>query len=123
VRVHRLDPSDPELLDLHQQADVFVLPTHGDATPWALLEAMACGAACVSTRVGAIPEMLDDGRAGVLVERGDERSLGEALRALLCDPPRRAALGARARERCEERYDLSKQVPALVQRLRALEPH
>jgi glycosyltransferase involved in cell wall biosynthesis len=123
LRVHRLDPSDPELLDLHQQADVFVLPTHGDATPWALLEAMACGAACVSTRVGAIPEMLDDGRAGVLVERGDERSLGEALRALLCDPQRRAALGARARERCEERYDLSKQVPALVQRLRALEPH
>lgn len=122
LRVHRLDASDPELLDLHQQADVFVLPTHGDATPWALLEAMACGAACVSTRVGAIPEMLDEGRAGMLVERGDARALGAALRALLGDPRRRTELGARARERCEQRYDLAKQVPALVELLRALEP-
>jgi glycosyltransferase involved in cell wall biosynthesis len=120
--VHRLDSSDPLLLELYQQADVLALPTYGDATPWALLEGMACGAACVSTRVGAIPEMLDDGRAGVLVEHGDVRALREALLGLLGDPQRRGTLGASARERCEQRYDLTRQVPALVEQLRALAP-
>ncbi len=122
LRLHRLESSDPRLVELYQQADVLALPTHGDATPWALLEAMACGAACVSTRIGAIPEMLDDGRAGLLVEHGDVAGLREALRALLSDPQRRAELGARARRRCEERYDLTRQVPALVEQLRGLAP-
>jgi glycosyltransferase involved in cell wall biosynthesis len=122
LRVHRLDSADPRLLELYQQADVFALPTHGDATPWALLEAMACGAACLSTRVGAIPEMLDDGRAGALVRHGDVAALAEALRALLEDPGHRAQLGARARERCEQRYDLTRQVPALIEQLRGLTP-
>jgi glycosyltransferase involved in cell wall biosynthesis len=120
LRVHRLQSSDPRLIELYQQADVLALPTHGDATPWALLEGMACGAACVSTRVGAIPEMLDEGSAGLLVDHGDVRALGEALRALVADPQRRADLGGRARRRCEERYDLRRQVPALVDRLRGI---
>jgi glycosyltransferase involved in cell wall biosynthesis len=120
VRVHRLRPSDPQLLDLQQQADLLCLPTYADTNPWALLEAMACATPVVSTRVGGIPELLDDGRAGVLVEHGEPRLLGEALRALLADPQRRIELGARARQHCEERYDARRQFARLAERLREL---
>jgi glycosyltransferase involved in cell wall biosynthesis len=118
VRVHRLGPNDPTLLDLQQQADVLCLPTYGDTNPWALLEAMACGTPVVSTRVGAIADMLEHGRAGVLVPYGNPSALGEALRALLADPHRRAQLASRARVRCELHYDARIQAGRLVKLLR-----
>jgi glycosyltransferase involved in cell wall biosynthesis len=118
VSVHRLMPGDPRLLDLQQQADIMCLPTHGDTNPWAVLEAMACGTPVVSTNVGGIPDMLDDGRAGVLLEPGDRRALAEAVRALLADSTHRSELAARARERCEQRYDAQRQFPILVEHLR-----
>ena len=120
VRVHRLDPASPELLRLYQQADLLVLPTYGDTNPWVLLEAMACGTPAVSSDVGAIPELLDEGRAGTVVPHGDRDALAGALDALLADGSRRARLGAAARERCEQRYDARRQFPALVTRLREL---
>jgi glycosyltransferase involved in cell wall biosynthesis len=120
VRVHRLGPSDAQLLDLQQQADVLCLPTYADTNPWALLETMACGTPVVSTRVGGIPELLDDGRAGVLLDHGDPRALGETLRALLADPQRRIELAGEARRRCEERYDARRQFARLAKRLRAI---
>jgi alpha-maltose-1-phosphate synthase len=120
VRVHRLAPSDAQLLDLQQQADVLCLPTLADSNPWVLLEAMACGTPVVSTRVGAIPEMLEHGRAGVLVPYGNPPALGEALRALLADPHRRAQLADRARLRCEAHYDARRQFAKLAERLARL---
>jgi len=120
LRVHRLAPGDSRVLDLQQQADLLCLPTHGDTNPWALLEAMACGTPVVSSPVGAIGEMLDDGRAGVLVPRGNPRALREALRALLGDPVRRVELAAAARSLCEVRYDARRQFPILAERLRSL---
>ena len=120
VRVHRLSPSDPALLDLQQQADLFCLPTYGDSNPWVLLEAMACGTPVVSTPVGGIAGMLEDGRAGVLVPYGDPRALGEAVRGLLGDPGRRAEFAGAARARCETRYDARRQFAALAVRLREL---
>jgi alpha-maltose-1-phosphate synthase len=120
VRVHRLAPSDPRLLDLQQQADVLCLPTYGDTNPWVLLEAMACGTPVVSTPVGGIPDLLEDGCAGVLVPYGDPRALREALLALLGDPGRRGQLAARARLRCEQRYDARRQFARLLEHLEQL---
>lgn len=118
VRIHRLGASDPRLLDLQQQADLFCLPTKADAVPWAVLEAMACGTPVLSTRVGGIGDLLDDGRAGVLVAAGDQRALREALQSVLGDAPRLTSLAARARERCEERYDARRQLPLLIEHFR-----
>jgi starch synthase len=122
MRVHRLSPSDPGLLELLQQADLLCLPSHGDAAPWAVLEAMACGTPVIASRVGGIPDLLDGGRAGVLVEHGRPRELGEALRALLADGELRAALATRARERCAQRFDARRQVPLLIEQMRELTP-
>ncbi|MGO9488286.1 MAG: glycosyltransferase family 4 protein [Solirubrobacteraceae bacterium] len=120
VRVHRLRPGDPLVLDLQQQADLLCLPSHGDAVPWAVLEAMACGTPVLASRVGGIPDLLGDGSAGMLVEPRDDRQLGEALARLLGDAELRRQLAGRARERCEQRYDVRRQVPLLVARLREL---
>jgi glycosyltransferase involved in cell wall biosynthesis len=122
VRVHRLGPSDPRLLDLHQQADVFCLPSYGDAAPWAVLEAMACGTPVVATAVGGIADMLDGGRAGVLVELGDRAGLAGALGGLLADEGRRGELAGAARRRCAEAYDARRQFARLVDLLAGLRP-
>jgi glycosyltransferase involved in cell wall biosynthesis len=118
IRVHRLTPSDPSLLDLQQQADIMCLPTCGDANSWAVLESMACGTPVISTEVGGIPDMLDGGRAGVIVPHGDRRALGDALRTLLDSPERRTELAGRARQRCEQHYDARHQFPILIKHLR-----
>jgi glycosyltransferase involved in cell wall biosynthesis len=120
LRVHRLGPGDPALQRLRQQADVFCLPSLGDAAPWAVLEAMACGIPTVATTVGGIGDLLGHGEGGVLVAPGDRAALRAALHALLGDPARRRALGAAARARCEARYDAARQAPALLDHLRGL---
>jgi len=120
VRVHRLAPTDPQLLDLLQQADLLCLPTYGDACPWVLLEAMACGTPVVSTRVGGIPDMLDGGRAGVLTDYGDVRALRATLTSLLADEQQLGRLRGEARAWCEQRYDAGRQFARLAEHLRAL---
>jgi len=122
VRVHRLGPADPRLLELQQQADLFCLPSHGDAAPWAVLEAMACGTPVIATPVGGIADMLDAGRAGTLVQLGDRAGLAEAIGVLLADEGRRRELAAAARERCEEHFDARRQFARLAEVLAALRP-
>ena len=113
VRVHRLGPEDPGLTELYRRADVFCLPTYGDAVPFSVVEAMACGAAVVATPVGAIPELIDG--AGRLVPAGDPRALREAVLALAGDAAARSAHGAAGRARCEGRYDAAVQGRRLVE--------
>jgi glycosyltransferase involved in cell wall biosynthesis len=67
-------------------ADVFVLPSHHEGMPFALLEALAAGVSAVATRTPGSVEALDDGRAGLLVPVGDPPALAEALRAIAADP-------------------------------------
>jgi glycosyltransferase involved in cell wall biosynthesis len=119
VRVHRLGHGDPRLVDLFQQADVFCLPTHADTFGIVLAEAMGTATPVVSTRVGAIPEVLDGGRAGILVQPRDRAGLRAALERLLGDAEVRERLGERGRARCEQRFDTRKQTAALLDLMRA----
>ena len=86
------------------RASIFCLPSHWEGLPLSLLEAMAAETAPVATRVGEIPWMLDEGRAGFVVEPRDVATLASALDELLRDPSRRAELAAAARRRVEEHY-------------------
>jgi glycosyltransferase involved in cell wall biosynthesis len=112
VSLHRGVTAGSELLrERYAEADVFALPTHADAVPWAVLEAMAAGLPVVASGVGAIPEMLGD--SGETVPPGDPEALAVALRRL-SDPERRRAMGAAARERVHENYDNALQTPRIL---------
>ncbi len=120
LRVHRLGPADPRLLELFQQADLLCLPTYGDAAPWVLVEAMACGTPVLSTEVGGIPDLLDFGRAGLIVAPGDRRALGRAVDAVLGDGALQHKLAAAGRARCEDHYDAERQTSRLFALMREL---
>ena len=66
--------------------DVFALSSRNEGLPIAMLEAMGSGVPCVATAVGGVPEVITDGREGLLVPPGDARALAEALSTMLCDP-------------------------------------
>jgi glycosyltransferase involved in cell wall biosynthesis len=85
--------------------DVFALSSRFEGLPIALLEAMASGVAPVATRVGGIPEVINDGRDGVLVDPGDPTGLAAALTRVLGDDDERARIGACARARAGD-FDL-----------------
>jgi glycosyltransferase involved in cell wall biosynthesis len=120
VRVHRdIDPGGARLEELYARADAFVLPTAADASPHVVLEAMAAGLPVVSTRVGAIPEMVVSGETGELMAPGDGRALRAALERL-ADPELRARLGAAGHERARERFDAARNAGAVVDLLKAL---
>lgn len=105
--VHLLGMRDdvPAMLSL---ADVLVQPSHADAMPLSVLEAMAVGVPVVATAVGDVPAMLA-GRAGVTVPAEDGAALEAALSDLLADPAKRAEMGAAGEEIAAAR-DSSKMV-------------
>jgi alpha-maltose-1-phosphate synthase len=115
MRVHRLHRSDPLLLDLLQQADLFCLPTFADTMSFATMEALACGTPAVVSEVAGVPEIVGD--AGETVPPGDVRALREAIDALLDDPARRADLRGRGRARAERCFDARRQTEILVDAL------
>lgn len=88
-----------ELAELYDRAAVVVLPSHREGLPLCVLEAMAHGRPVVATRVGGIPQLVQDGETGYLVEPGDPAALRAALVRLLADPQLRAVMGAAARDR------------------------
>jgi glycosyltransferase involved in cell wall biosynthesis len=79
-------------------ADIFALLSREDPGPLVIAEAREAGCAIVATRVGGIPEMLDDGAAGLLVTAGDIEQAAAKLRWLLLDRQARGQLAARARQ-------------------------
>jgi glycosyltransferase involved in cell wall biosynthesis len=73
-----------------------------------LVEAMAAGRPVVATRVGVVPEIIEDGRDGLLVEPEDARALAAAVARLLDDPAAAARLGQAAQRRARERFSLER---------------
>lgn len=92
-------------------ATVFVLPSqvaadgNRDGIPVALMEAMASGCPVISTRVSGIPELVEDGVNGLLVDPRDPQALADAIARLLGDPALRRQFAVQARARIEEQFD------------------
>ncbi len=86
------------------EIDVLCVPSGFEAFPLVMVEAMARGVPVMAAVSGAIPEMLDDGRAGVVVDALTREAWTDALEAVIRDPARTAALGAAGRERALAHY-------------------
>jgi glycosyltransferase involved in cell wall biosynthesis len=95
-----------ELPLLYSRAAVAVFPSHTEAFGLTCAEAMACGAAVVMTLRGSGPELVERGRSGLLVEPLDAAGLASAVTRLLQGSELRQRLGAGARARAIEKFDL-----------------
>jgi len=103
-----------------EELDVFVLPSRGENLPVSILEAMAAALPVVATRVGGIPEEVEDGRTGLLVEPGDAGALAAALDRLIGDTELRLQCARRAPERLRRHFDngrVAQQTLELYQRV------
>src|SRR5262249_46484030 len=95
-----------------QRAAVFVLPCivsadgDRDGLPNVLFEAMALGTACVSTDVTGIPEILHDGKTGLMVRQHDPPGLAQCIERLLADTELRVRLATGARRLIETEFDI-----------------
>jgi len=89
----------------YRQADIFVLPSFAEGLPVVLMEAMAMGLPCLSTRIAGIPELIEDGVSGRLVSAGDAAALTAALARLLADKALAQRLGRAGRETVVRDYD------------------
>jgi glycosyltransferase involved in cell wall biosynthesis len=108
------------ILTRYADTDVFVLPAvmapdgRREVIPNVLIEAMAMQVPVVSTTLGAIPEIIDDGVSGLLVPPRDAHALAAAITRVLDDAALRQSLGVNARKRVEERFDINKNVQRYV---------
>jgi glycosyltransferase involved in cell wall biosynthesis len=100
---------------LLQVAEVFLLPSLVEGLSLALLEAMACGKACIATDAGADGEALEGGAGIVISTQGVTTQLRTLLPVLRDQPLLTAELGRRARSRVLERYTLSRNIDAIEQ--------
>ncbi|MEX2280917.1 MAG: glycosyltransferase family 4 protein, partial [Gemmatimonadota bacterium] len=91
--------SDVEKRETLTNADIFVLPTHAEGLPLAMLEAMVVGLPVITTPVGSIPDVVSDGNEGLLIPVGDIERLVGALADLLRNPAERERMGKAAKSR------------------------
>lgn len=87
-----------EIPEILRRSDIYVLSSKSEGMPIALLEAMATGLAIAATNVAAVPEVIVDNVNGLLVPKGNEHALAEAIARLIDDPMLRRRLGTRAIE-------------------------
>ena len=99
--------------EYYRNADMMVFPTyyHNECFPLVLLEAMQCGVACVSTNEAAIPEIIDDGRTGLLVDKGaggvpSAEDVSVAIEKLITDRQLCYQMGQEGRRKYEKMYTL-----------------
>ncbi|MEE6179259.1 glycosyltransferase [Mycobacterium sp. 050134] len=104
------DGPEPALAD----ADLLCMPSRCETFPLVILEAMARGIPVVSSAVCAVPEMLDFGRAGFLVEDVSVRGWRESLAAILADPAALPSVGQRGFERMSKHYTIEAMADAYV---------
>ncbi|HEY2663825.1 MAG TPA: glycosyltransferase family 4 protein [Candidatus Binataceae bacterium] len=109
-----LDP-----LALFWALDVFAMPSLREGLGVALLEAMACGLACVASRSGGIAEAIEDGRSGLLAQPASAPELAGQLRRLINEPQVRSQIGAQARMRAVNRFSLKAMAQSIMELYRA----
>lgn len=95
--------------------DIFVFPSWCEGHPIVIIEAMAAGCPVISTKnVGAIPEIIIDGKTGILVEKKNPKALAESIVKLIADPELRVKMGMAGRKRYEQYYTQEKNIGNMI---------
>lgn len=119
VRLRGAAPQE-ELLAQYRRASVFVLTPmvmpggDRDGIPNVLVEAMACAVPVISTRVSGIPELIEHGRDGLLVEPADAAAITDAIERLLRDPALAFCIGPAGRRKVERLFDVRRNTTCLL---------
>jgi glycosyltransferase involved in cell wall biosynthesis len=116
----------PAVLACYRRAQVFALASRiaddgdRDGLPNVLMEAQSQRLACVATRVSGIPELIDDGRTGLLVEPGEPCQMAQALARVIADARLRNTLAEAGLRRTTEAFGLERGIDRLVERFAAV---
>lgn len=105
-----------------QAGDVLVLPSQTESLSLSLVEAMACGLACISTGVGGMQDYFKNGQNGIQVPYGDEAGLCAAMNQLAEDDTLRRALGEEAAREVRRKYDIERSIDTYVELLQEVGP-
>ncbi len=115
--------SQEEVLETYRRSDFFVLPCRiaadgdRDGLPNVIVEAQSQKLACISTPISGIPELIEDGANGLLVEPNRADLLADAIKALATNPALRSQLGEEGRKRVEEGFNAANEIDLLVRLL------
>lgn len=93
---------------LFSWADIFVFPTENECFGLVLLEAMRNSIPCITTDEGAIPDIIDDGKTGWIVEKRDSIQLANRIKWMLCHPQEREKMGREGKMKFEKYYTLER---------------
>jgi len=104
----------PRIVDYLCASDILLLPSEQESFGLAALEAMACEVPVVASRVGGVPEVIDDGETGFLSAVGDVDKMADDAVKLLTDPQFRRATAKKARASAIDRYSTSKIIPQYI---------
>ena len=99
-----------DIPDVLSASDIFVLSSDYEGNPLSVIEAMASGLPTVSTAVGGVPDLVTNGKEGLLHEAGDVAGLAGSMELLLRNSAKRESMGAAAARRAKENFDVSKMV-------------
>lgn len=105
--------SGPSKVAWLSRSSFFVLPSYVEGTPMGILEAMAWGMPVVSTKIGGIPDLVEHGREGLLIEPGDVAGLRDAMRRLLRDDEERRQMGVAAQKKVDRHFSARAIMPGV----------
>ncbi len=100
----------PQARELLTAFDIYILPSVKEGFPWAVLEAMAAKVPVIATRVGAVPEVIEDDKNGFIVDPGRPAQISAKIRALIDDDPLRQEFGIRGHQTVLFKFGLDKMV-------------
>jgi glycosyltransferase involved in cell wall biosynthesis len=109
-----------DLAAIYRAIDMLVIPSRSEGMPTVMIEAMLMGVPVISTRVGAVPDVLSDGGTGLLVAPEDPAALAAAIVRLAGDPGLRSRLAAAARQLARERLTVAQRADTLLDHARCI---
>jgi glycosyltransferase involved in cell wall biosynthesis len=129
IKDHRLEKHvfltgfRPDILSVHKAFDIFVMSSVTEGLGTSLLDAMACGKPIVATTAGGMPEVVVDGRTGLLVPPRDHEAMADAIVRLLRDESARRDMAAAGLARVRTRFSAERMVQDTLEVYRRVAMH